>query len=139
MNLIATGGTEFLFPKKETTMFCLMMMLYMLMIFFDKVDGFSLSIILVTIGDNPLYGHYAAAPFFDVAYEDVSKKYPWIFQNSTKQVFHKPGLSACADGAAYMHAATGEIYDIIDKNKSFTVMICPGNDTKYVSLKPIHD
>lgn len=100
-----------------------------------RITCFNFNIIFLTIGDNPLLGYYASAPFFDVAYELVSKKYPSVFQNSTRQIFYKPGLIACPDAGAYMFIATGEIYDIISKLKGFTIIICPGDHSFILCTK----
>ncbi|XP_055347104.1 atrial natriuretic peptide receptor 1-like [Paramacrobiotus metropolitanus] len=94
----------------------------------------SLNIIIVSIGDNPLYGYYAALPYFDVALQMVAEAYPALFVNYTRQVFHKPGLPDCGDAASAMYAVTGEIYDLLQNIQGFPLMMSSGCSLEMMTL-----
>ncbi|XP_055347150.1 receptor-type guanylate cyclase gcy-8-like [Paramacrobiotus metropolitanus] len=101
---------------------------------FTGIQAAPVNLIIITIGDNPSYGYYAAAPYFDGALHVAEERYPRVFSNYSKQIFHKPGLPACPDAAAEMFAVTGEIYDAVMRTDGFTMLLSPGCSPELMPL-----
>ncbi|XP_055347158.1 atrial natriuretic peptide receptor 1-like [Paramacrobiotus metropolitanus] len=97
-------------------------------------NGFSLNFVQVIIGDNLLYGYYAAGPFNDVAFDAMTKLYPNVFANATRKVFYKPNIPSCNDAGDYMFGVTGEIYDVISKISGFTILLSSGCSLELMPL-----
>ncbi|XP_055347106.1 atrial natriuretic peptide receptor 1-like isoform X2 [Paramacrobiotus metropolitanus] len=105
-----------------------------LLILLSGISSRRLTFIVVTIGDNPLYGFYASWPHYEVAFQKAASMYPDIFRNHTVQVFHKPGLRDCLDAAAEMYATTGDIYDLLQKTDGFPILMSPGCSPEMLTL-----
>ncbi|XP_055347088.1 atrial natriuretic peptide receptor 1-like isoform X2 [Paramacrobiotus metropolitanus] len=100
----------------------------------SRVRSVNVTFIIVVIGENPLYGYYAALPYFESSFAEVAKTYPTAFANTTRRVLYKPGNSACPDAAAAMNILVGEIYQIIKQSQSFNVILAPGCSLELVPL-----
>ncbi|XP_055346941.1 atrial natriuretic peptide receptor 1-like [Paramacrobiotus metropolitanus] len=78
-------------------------------------------LISVHIGNNPLYGYFAAAPVYNVAVKHIKQIYPTTLSSLRHIPLFLPGYDLCADGGDRMNEFVTAFYFThpeIFKNKS---------------------
>ena len=92
-----------------------------------QISTVSLNFVSVIIGDNPAYGHRAAAPFYDVSLTRLRKLYPILYHNLTEIVVYKAdGPGGCPDAADLMYSVGAKVYDVIYDKQGYIVLYSPG-------------
>ncbi|GAV06355.1 hypothetical protein RvY_16364 [Ramazzottius varieornatus] len=92
------------------------------------------NIVVIAIGDNPIYGFYAQIPMYDVTMERLQKKYPVALSNATMHVIHEPGQIICPDAAAMMYNVAGKLHSLMHNLTGLTVIISPGCSLEVIAL-----
>ena len=90
--------------------------------------GIRINIILVIIGDNPVYGYSVVSPAFDVAFARALALFPDTFadNNISMHTVYEPGGYSCAEAEALMPILAAKVQDTIYRLGGFNILVSPG-------------
>ncbi|XP_055357694.1 atrial natriuretic peptide receptor 1-like [Paramacrobiotus metropolitanus] len=103
---------------------------------FYMVHGFNVNLVTVIIGNNPIYGFYAQQPAYDIAYTELKKQYPLVFEryNLIRHLIYENGSYICDNAEAKMFTVAGELDRLIRELDGFTILLSPGCSKEVVAL-----
>ncbi|XP_055347731.1 atrial natriuretic peptide receptor 1-like [Paramacrobiotus metropolitanus] len=95
------------------------------------------SIITVIIGQNPMYGIYSTGPAYDIAFEEMKRKYAYMVPSLSFHRIYKPrpvNATGCVDTGDLMPEVAGEIVEILNRQKGFAMIFSPGCSLEQITL-----